>query len=352
MPNFSPIIADAYREILTREPDGSGLSFYNDRMNAGISEADLRETLLRSPEYENKHPGFRPLVIQGRFNFDYYGYTSFGLFGRSLDERMAWVERGLNEGIKVFRVFSDTSFWPPDPLLDRVPKHRAVDASGLHPSARHIRTVRETIERVFAPSGAIMEYVILVTQFESRGPLYRRFPETEQYVLEIVDAFQDLSNLLLELGNEVEAHGKGWGAPRVERMLRRVRNRWPYVMMSCSSGRAPEESGYGNYVYPTASWANIHYPRRDFPELSFGWPTFSGPSVPVVDDEPEFYPRTTIEAYVRHFDLVQEQNGFMTVHSETGFVTDPSDSSDIPLLRALLRARPRPRLPGLPGVSS
>ena len=225
---------------------------------------------------------------------------------------MAWVERRLNEGIKVFRVFSDTPFWPPDPLLDRVPKHRAVDTSGLHPSAQHIRTVRETIERVFAPSGAILEYVILVTQFESRGPLYRRFPETEQYVLEVVDAFQDLSNLLLELGNEVEAHGKGWGAPRVNRMLRRVKNRWPYVMMSCSSGRAPDDAGYSNYIYPTASWANIHYPRRDFPELSFGWPTFSGPIVPVADDEPEFYPRTTIAAYVRHFELIQEQNGFMT----------------------------------------
>ena len=67
-----------------------------------------------------------------------------------------------------------------------------------------------------------------------------------------------------------------------------------------------------------------------------------------MDDEPEFYPRTTIDAYVRHFQLIQEQNGFMTVHSEPGFVTDPSDSSDIPLLRALLQARPRPRLPGLP----
>ena len=104
MPDFTPVIGDAYREILTREPDASGASFYNQRMNDGMSEEDLRETLLRSPEYENKHPGFRPLVIHGRFNFDWYGYTSFGLLGRSLDERMVWVERGLNEGIRVFRV--------------------------------------------------------------------------------------------------------------------------------------------------------------------------------------------------------------------------------------------------------
>ena len=29
----------------------------------------------------------------------------------------------------------------------------------------------------------------------------------------------------------------------------------------------------------------------------------------------------------------------MTVHSETGFVTDPNDDSDIPLLRALQEVR-------------
>jgi hypothetical protein len=45
--------------------------------------------------------------------------------------------------------------------------------------------------------------------------------------------------------------------------------------------------------------------------------------------------RTTIAAYVRHFELVQQENGFMTVHSETGFFTDPTDDRDIPLLRAL-----------------
>ncbi len=127
----------------------------------------------------------------------------------------------------------------------------------------------------------------------------------------------------------------------MNRMLRRVSNRWPYVMMSCSSGRAPNDAGYGDYIYPRASWANVHYPRRDFPELSFGWPTFTGP---IVDDEPEFYPRTTIDAYVRHFQLIQDQNGFMTVHSEPGFVTDPNDASDLPLLRALQQARRRPLL--------
>ena len=36
----------------------------------------------------------------------------------------------------------------------------------------------------------------------------------------------------------------------------------------------------------------------------------------------------------------------MTVHSEPGFVTDPNDDSDLPLLRALLQARRR-RLPAL-----
>jgi hypothetical protein len=301
-------------------------------MNSGLSEASLREILLRSDEYRRKHAGFRPLVIDGKFNFSWRGYTSFGLFGRSLEERIAWVERGVSNGITVFRVFSDTSFWPSDPLLDRVPKHRAVDRSGLHPSSAHLDLVHETILEAFSPFGAVMEYVILVTQFEGEGgPLFRRFPETERYVREVMGALSELPNLVFELGNEVEAHDKGWGVTRVNRNLRDIRSAWPNAIISCSRGRGPDPE-YGDYVYPAASWANVHYPRRDFPELSFGWPRFSGP---VIDDEPEFFPDTDVEAYATHQRLVEEQGGFMTVHSETGFITDPADDRDLPLLRKL-----------------
>jgi hypothetical protein len=331
MPDFSPIIRIAYLEILQREADPGGLAFYNGRMNEGLSEADLREILLRSEEYARKNQGFKPEVIGKGFNFDYFGYTSFGLFGRSLRERIEWVERGVSEGVVVFRVFSDTSFWPPDPLLDRVPKHRAVDATGMHPSEEHIRIVQETVREAFVPNRAVMEYVILVTQFEVNGPLFRKFRSTENYVYEVMNRLHDLPNLIFELGNEVDIYGKGWDPNRVNGVLRKVKERWPTNIISCSSGEEPDPA-FGDYIYPEASWANIHYPRRDFPELTFGWPVFNGP---IVNDEPEFYPRTSIDAYVRHYDLVLQQNGFMTVHSETGFVTDPNDDSDIPLLRAL-----------------
>lgn len=333
MPDFAPVIADAYAEILGREPDSGGRAFYDARMNDGMSEASLREALLRSEEYRDRHDGFRPLVVDGRFNFAWRGYTSFGLLGRSLEERVAWIERGVSEGMTVFRVFSDTSFWPSDPLLDRVPKHRAVDASGLRPSASHLERVRETALFACAPFGAVMEYVILVTQFEDNGgPLFRRFPETERYVREVIAALEDVPNLVFELGNEVEAHGKGWSPGRVNRNLREIRSLWPHIIISCSRGAGPE-TDFTDYVYPEASWANIHYPRRDFPELSFGWPRFAGP---VVDDEPEFFPDTTVDAYARHSRLVAEQGGFMTVHSETGFITDPDDTGgDTELLRIL-----------------
>lgn len=332
MPDFSPIIEDAYREILGREPDPGGLGFYKARMNAGLSEASLREILLRSDEYRSNHDGFRPLVIDGAFNFDWRGYTSFGLFGRALEERVRWVERGVSEGRTVFRVFSDTSFWPPDPLLDQVPKHRAVDASGLHPSAAHLDLVRETVLSAFSPFDAVLEYVILVTQFEENGgPLFRRFRETESYVLEVMEALNDLPNLIFELGNEVDIHNKGWTPTRVNRNLREIRSRWPPVIVSCSSAVRPDPE-YGDYIYPEASWANIHYPRQDFPDLTVGWPRFDAP---VVDDEPQFFPRTTAEAYARHQELVRAQGGFMTAHTETGFITDPDDDADLELLRAI-----------------
>ena len=56
MPDFSPIVSDAYRDILGRAPDPGGLAHFNARMNEGLSEANLREALLRSAEYAEKHP--------------------------------------------------------------------------------------------------------------------------------------------------------------------------------------------------------------------------------------------------------------------------------------------------------
>jgi hypothetical protein len=327
MPNFAPIIQIAYEEILERAADPGGLSFYNAQMNAGMSEADLRETLLRSEEYARNNQGFRPAVIGRSFNFDYIGYTSFGLLGRSVEDRIAWVERGVAEGVVVFRVFSDTSFWPSNPLLDRVPKHRAVDDTGRHPSREHVRTVRETIREAFVPQRAVMEYVF--------GPLFQRFEATENYVFEVMQRFNNLPNTIFELGNEVDIQGKGWEPDRVNRVLAEVRERWPHVIISCSSAQEPEPA-YGDYIYPAASWGNIHYPRRDFPELSFGWPRFNRP---LVDDEPEFFPRTNIAEYVRHQALVLEQNGFMTAHTEEGFICDPTVATDLRLLRALAAAR-------------
>ena len=56
MPDFSRIISLAYLRILERPPDAGGLAAYNDAMNNGLSEALMRESLLRSAEYAQKHP--------------------------------------------------------------------------------------------------------------------------------------------------------------------------------------------------------------------------------------------------------------------------------------------------------
>ena len=56
MPDFSRVINLAYQRILGRPADPSGLDNYNRLMNAGLSEADMREALLRSGEYADKNP--------------------------------------------------------------------------------------------------------------------------------------------------------------------------------------------------------------------------------------------------------------------------------------------------------
>ena len=60
MPSFVPIIRDAYLEILQRLPNPGGLVHFNERMKLGLSEADLREVLLRSKEFADKNPSPLP----------------------------------------------------------------------------------------------------------------------------------------------------------------------------------------------------------------------------------------------------------------------------------------------------
>ena len=66
MPDFSRIIRMAYLRILDREPDPGGLASYNAQMNGGMSEAAMRESLLRSPEYATKNPGLTGAAARGR----------------------------------------------------------------------------------------------------------------------------------------------------------------------------------------------------------------------------------------------------------------------------------------------
>ena len=49
------VVRDAYRDILLREPDRSGLRSYTDAiLRRGWSEADVRRSLIRSDEYRRK----------------------------------------------------------------------------------------------------------------------------------------------------------------------------------------------------------------------------------------------------------------------------------------------------------
>jgi len=56
MPNFSRVITQAYVRILGRRPDPGGLASFNESMNQGMTEAAMREALVRSPEYAEKNP--------------------------------------------------------------------------------------------------------------------------------------------------------------------------------------------------------------------------------------------------------------------------------------------------------
>ena len=56
MPDFGRIINLAYMRILRRPADPGGLETYDRLMNQGMTEAMMRESLLRSPEYAANNP--------------------------------------------------------------------------------------------------------------------------------------------------------------------------------------------------------------------------------------------------------------------------------------------------------
>ena len=56
--NVDIIIRRVYQELLQREPDAQGLALYRGRMlNEDWSEQDVREALLKSPEYRQRSSG-------------------------------------------------------------------------------------------------------------------------------------------------------------------------------------------------------------------------------------------------------------------------------------------------------
>ncbi len=65
MPDFSKIITLAYMRILDRLPDPGGLENFNRLMNDNLTEAMMREALLRSAEYAQKNPR-APTTARGR----------------------------------------------------------------------------------------------------------------------------------------------------------------------------------------------------------------------------------------------------------------------------------------------
>jgi len=56
MPDFGRIINLAYMRILGRPADPGGQESYDRLMNQGMTEAMMRESLLRSPEYAANNP--------------------------------------------------------------------------------------------------------------------------------------------------------------------------------------------------------------------------------------------------------------------------------------------------------
>jgi hypothetical protein len=143
MPSFARVIREAYADVLAREPDPGGLAHFDRSMNGGLSEADLREALLRSREFFLRFPdpdlpqwlGLNAHVPGGeilddirrnlglawvRVDFDWYRIQpERGRFEWDATDRV--VERSAALGIEVLAALAYTPAWassrPADPKV-------------------------------------------------------------------------------------------------------------------------------------------------------------------------------------------------------------------------------------------
>jgi hypothetical protein len=70
------MVRQAYRDVLRREPDASGLREYTDAMvNRGWSESDVRRSLQQSDEYAQRFGNSR--YNSGRYNSSRYGWRGY-----------------------------------------------------------------------------------------------------------------------------------------------------------------------------------------------------------------------------------------------------------------------------------
>lgn len=77
------IVRQAYRDILRREPDPSGLQQYTRSMlYDGWSEADVRRSLQNSPEYAQQSQGYGQYGRSGQYR-QYGQYGQRGAIGRA-----------------------------------------------------------------------------------------------------------------------------------------------------------------------------------------------------------------------------------------------------------------------------
>ncbi len=141
MPDFGRIVREAYEEILEREPDPGGLQNFDRLMNEGMSEARMREALLRSAEFAlknsdlparlglNVHIPSEAIVDDValdlgmrwiRVDFDWFRIEpSQGVFQWEAFDRV--VNRAAARGLEVLATLAYTPAWAsPRPQSSRV----------------------------------------------------------------------------------------------------------------------------------------------------------------------------------------------------------------------------------------
>jgi len=342
LPDFTRIIRDGYVEILGRAADAEGLAHYNRLMNGELTEAQMREALLRSPEYAEKNPIRRIVRVNGRLllvdNEPLKQFTLFAAGLRSDATLTQLFEQARALGYNCARVGSETADWDREDTPP-TPGGRRDILDGLHGPEPGTSEQIENLNRVVRVAARERMALEVCVSFTMKG---RPFARQMEHVRRTAAALKGEPHVFFTAINEPWVHTT-LSVSQVNRLLRALLEEAPERLRGVDEegDLAPEF----RYDATICDFIAYHWPRGPGWEQAPGLAgTVARWSKPVLLNETQCYQseaeveefgqhplcQTNREGFVQLMESIYDKQGFGCYHSVWGIRSEaPGFAPDV-----------------------